>query len=98
MQATSIRLSDEARAKLAALAEATGRSQSWLLHDAINRYLEDEAWQVQAIEEGLQDAEAGNLVTMSEDIEALLQRGWISAQDVRDPDPIALDEYRQANQ
>ena len=94
---TSIRLTDEAKAKLAALTAATGRSQSWLLNEAITRYLEEEAWQLQAIEEGLQDAEEGRLVSMAAASAELLHRGWVTEVDLVGPDPIPLEEYVQAN-
>ena len=94
---TSVRLTDEARAKLAALTAATGRSQSWLLSEAIARYLEEEAWQLQAIEEGLQDADGGRLVSMAVASTELLDRGWVSEVDLVAPDPIPVEEYVQAN-
>lgn len=94
---TSVRLTDEAKAQLAALTAATGRSQSWLLSEAITRYLEEEAWQLQAIEEGLQDAEEGRLVSMEAASAELLHRGWVAEVDLVAPDPIPLEEYVQAN-
>lgn len=94
---TSVRLTDEAKAQLAALTAATGRSQSWLLSQAITRYLEEEAWQLQAIEEGLQDAAEGRLASMAAASAELLQRGWVTEADLAAPDPVPLEEYVQAN-
>src|SRR4051812_5835691 len=56
---TSVRLSDDVAAKLDDLATAVDRPRSWLIEQAIARYLEEEAWQVAAIREALADYEAG---------------------------------------
>ena len=94
---TSVRLTDEAKAQLAALTAATGRSQSWLLSQAITRYLEEEAWQLQAIDEGLQDAEEGRLISTAAASAEILHRGWVTEADLAAPDPTPLEEYLQAN-
>lgn len=69
MRATSInvRVSDEARLRqLDALAEATGRSRNLLINEALQRYLDDESWQLAKIEEGLRQADAGEFYTTEE--------------------------------
>lgn len=53
----SVRIGDELKAKLEALAEATQRSKSFLAIEALERYVERESWQVAAIREGIRDLE-----------------------------------------
>jgi predicted transcriptional regulator len=45
------------KAKLESLVQSTQRSKSWLAAEAIAAYVEREAWQIQAIEEVIQQAD-----------------------------------------
>lgn len=56
---TSIRLADDLVAKLDQLAASVDRPRTWVIEQAIARYVEEEAWQVAAIEEALADYRAG---------------------------------------
>jgi len=58
---TSIRLSDEVANKLDRLATAVDRPRAWLIEQAITRYLDEEAWQVAAIEEALASYRSGTM-------------------------------------
>ena len=62
----TVRLPAEVRKKLDALAKSTARSRSWLTVDAIEKYLRDNEWQLNAIEAGLEDSRAGRLVEHDE--------------------------------
>lgn len=55
----SFRVSKETAKRLDALAEATDRPRSWLLEQALESYLEVQAWQVEHIRQGLAELEAG---------------------------------------
>ncbi|EGJ51751.1 transcriptional regulator, CopG family [Desulfocurvibacter africanus subsp. africanus str. Walvis Bay] len=66
MPTVTTRLDNETQAKLEALAKATDRSRSWLVADAIRRYVEEESWQVAAIEEGVRQADAGDFASDEE--------------------------------
>lgn len=68
----SFRIEEELVEKLDSIALATDRDRQYHLKRAVSRYLEAEAWHIQAIEEGLKDAEAGNLT----DIEAVRAK-WV---------------------
>ncbi len=48
---------------LEALANNTVCSKSELAAEAIRVYIEDQAWQVEAIKEGIRQAEAGNFAS-----------------------------------
>ena len=58
----SFRVSPEKAEKLAQLAAATDRPQSWLLEQALNEFLAIQASQIVQIETGLADADAGRMV------------------------------------
>jgi predicted transcriptional regulator len=58
----SFRAPSDSAARLDALADATDRPRSWLLEQALEQYLEIQAWQIGHIAEGLADVEAGRLV------------------------------------
>lgn len=62
----SFRVSEETAQRLDALAEATDRPRSWLLEQALDSYLEVQAWQVERIRQGLADLEAGRTVPHEE--------------------------------
>ncbi|MBR1754824.1 ribbon-helix-helix protein, CopG family [bacterium] len=62
----SLRISKETKAQLEKLAKATGRSTSFIAKDAIDRYLDLEAWQIMAVQEGLRDYENGNVVPLED--------------------------------
>lgn len=71
---TSIRLPDELRGKIERLAQATGRGKNFLMQEAIEQYVENEAWQVAQIEEGLRADDAGEHMPAAE-MEAFWTRG-----------------------
>jgi predicted transcriptional regulator len=54
----SIRVLPEIRDKLAELSDATGRTKSFLAAEAIENYLETQAWQVNAIEKAIKKADS----------------------------------------
>lgn len=68
----TLRLPAKLNSRLAKLAKSTDRSRSRLAADAIEQYLDLNAWQVQAIEEGIEAADAGRLTPHGE-IKDLIQ-------------------------
>lgn len=66
MTTVTTRIDEETQSRLDQLAKATERSRSWLVADAIRRYVEEEGWQVAAIEEGVRQADAGDFATEEE--------------------------------
>jgi predicted transcriptional regulator len=49
--------------KLDMLSQATSRSRSFLISEAIKTYVEDQAWQIEAIKEGLEQADQGKFAS-----------------------------------
>ena len=66
MTTVTTRIHEETQSRPDQLAKATDRSRSWLVADAIRRYVEEEGWQVAAIEEGVRQADAGDFATEDE--------------------------------
>lgn len=62
----TIRLTSEVRDKLEKLAQVTGRSKSFLAADAIEVYLATQTWQIEEIQKGLEEADAGDFATDAE--------------------------------
>lgn len=71
----SVRVSPEKAAALEELAESTDRSKQWLLERAVDAFLLTQAWQIEAIEEGIAAAEAGEKVPHDQVREWLLTWG-----------------------
>jgi predicted transcriptional regulator len=59
----SAKLEPSVAEKLDLLAKATARSRSFLVAEAIETYVRDQAWQIQAIQEGIKEADKGNFAT-----------------------------------
>jgi RHH-type rel operon transcriptional repressor/antitoxin RelB len=58
----AFRLDDDIRQRLGQLAAATHRPMSYLAAEALRQYLDNNEWQIRAIQEGIQDADAGRLI------------------------------------
>ena len=56
---TSVRLSDELAARLDQLAASLDRPRAWVIEQALARYVDEEAWQVQAVADALAAYERG---------------------------------------
>lgn len=69
----SLRLPEETKVRLELLADATDRSKSTLVIEAIDSYLETQSWQVTAIQEGLKQLDNGEFVAF-DDVKAK----WLS--------------------
>jgi predicted transcriptional regulator len=69
------RLDKETLEKLEKLADATKRSKSFLVAEAVDRYLHEQEWQVSAIKDGLQQAKNGQFAADNEVREFFKKRG-----------------------
>jgi RHH-type transcriptional regulator, rel operon repressor / antitoxin RelB len=58
----TLRLEAAMRKRLEKLSKATARSKSFLAQEAIRAYVELQEWQVEAIHEGLRDADEAKFV------------------------------------
>lgn len=71
----SIRVLSAMREQLEHLAEATGRSKSFLASQALEDYIKREAWQVAAIKKGVAAAERGEFASDGEVARRFAKRG-----------------------
>ena len=62
----TLRLTKEMKSRLDQLAQITRRSKSFLAAEAIERYLDTEAWQILEIEQALREADAGDFASEAE--------------------------------
>lgn len=63
---SSIRIEESTFDRLDRLADALDRSRTWLVNEAIERYLDHEEWFVRSVEEGIEAAERGETVPHAE--------------------------------
>ena len=69
----TLRIPISAKEKLNKLAESTHRSKSFLAAEAIDRYLEAEAWQIKEINLALQEADIGDFA-LDDDVAKLVKK------------------------
>lgn len=62
----SVRMPAKLKARLEAVADDMERPQSWVVNHAIEQFVEEQVWQVQAIEEGMAAADRGETVDHAE--------------------------------
>jgi len=74
----STRLDPEVAQKLDLLAKATARSKSFLVAEAVQAYLENQTWQIEAIQEGITEADRGHFRT-DEDVKRTFERWGVNA-------------------
>lgn len=58
----TVRVPDDMKYQMDALAEATGRTRSWIAAEAIRQYVDSESWQIGEIRKALKEADAGDFV------------------------------------
>ena len=66
----SVRIGSDKKATLDAIAARTHRDLSHVIDEALDAYLELHAWQVEHIEEGMRQADAGEFASEAEVREA----------------------------
>ena len=66
MKATTIRIDDEMLGRVDGLAKALCRSKSWVINQAINRFLDYEEWYLKEVNDGLAEVERGEIATDEE--------------------------------
>jgi len=62
----TIRIPPEKQRQLDALAQVLDRSRNWVVCDAIDQYLDVQAWQIAQIRHGVEEADRGELVSHEE--------------------------------
>jgi len=75
MKATTVRIEESMLERLDSLAETLSRPRSWVIKQAITRFVEYEEWFVQEVKDGLQEVEQGKVATDIEVTEAFEKWG-----------------------
>ncbi len=66
MKATTVRIDDDVIGRIDGLANTLSRSRSWVINQAIGRFLDYEEWFVQEVKDGLKEIERGEISTDAE--------------------------------
>ncbi len=74
--ATTVRFDPEIRDQLDKMAEQIDRPRAWIIKEAVAQYLEREAWYLAEVQKGLDDAEAGRMISHEEMGAQLRARGF----------------------
>jgi predicted transcriptional regulator len=69
----TFRIDSEKRAALDAIAAGLDRDRSYLINEAITLYLDMHQWQIQDIQQGIAEADAGDFAP-DEDVQAVFAR------------------------
>lgn len=80
----SVRLQPELNDQVAAIASALDRPKSWVIEQAVKDYVALQAWQIGAVEEGIQSADAGRVVP-HDDVAAWVQ-SWDGPNELLTPE------------
>jgi predicted transcriptional regulator len=62
----TVRIPPEKQRQLDALAQVLERSRNWVVSDAIDQYLDVQAWQIEQIQHGVEEADRGELISHEE--------------------------------
>jgi len=76
MKNISIRIDAAAIDKLDTLARAQDRSRNWIVKEALQQYFDHQDWMVEAIKDGIRDADAGRTVPHDQvvaEVDALIE-------------------------
>jgi len=79
MSTITARLDADTHVQLEKLAAATSRSRSWLVAEAVKQYVAEQSWQIEAIEKGIREADAGHFAS-DEEVKAAFDRWGVNAQ------------------
>lgn len=81
----SVRLDRETLDRLAVMAKATGRTRGTLMTHAIEKYVENEAWQVAAIQDAVDELEGGEADLADHDDVARWLNNWGTDKEAESP-------------
>ena len=61
-KATTVRMDSRTLKRLDGLARARSRSRTWMIREAVDRYLDYEEWFVRQVKEGLDEVKRGDVI------------------------------------
>ena len=74
MKATTIRINDDKLDRIDGLAKALNRSRSWVINQAVDRFLSYEEWFVNEVRDGMAEMTRGEIASHDEAVEKF--RKW----------------------
>jgi len=74
MKATTIRINDDKLDRIDGLAKALNRSRSWVINQAVDRFLSYEEWFVNEVKDGMAEVARGEIAAHDEAVEKF--RKW----------------------
>ncbi|MDY6851157.1 MAG: CopG family ribbon-helix-helix protein [Thermodesulfobacteriota bacterium] len=66
MKATTIRMNDDTLEHVDGLAQTLSRSRTWVINQAVQRYLDYEEWFVREVKQGLEEVDRGEIATQAQ--------------------------------
>ena len=66
MKATTIRIDDKILGRVDGLAKTLSRSRSWVINQAIDRFLDYEEWYIKEVKDGLAEVKRGEIAADEE--------------------------------
>ena len=78
MKTTTVRIDDAVLERVHDLAKTLGRSRSWVINQAIDRFLDYEEWFIREVEDGLAEVEKGEVATR-EEVETKFRKWGVNA-------------------
>jgi RHH-type rel operon transcriptional repressor/antitoxin RelB len=78
MKATTIRLDNDTLGRIDGLANTLSRSRSWVINQAIERFLDYEEWFVQEVKDGLDEVARADIAT-DEEVAARFRKWGVDA-------------------
>ena len=73
---TTARFDPEIREQLDKMAEQMDRPRAWIIKEAVAQYLERETWYLAEVQKGIDDAEAGWVISHGEMAARLKAKGF----------------------
>lgn len=73
---TTVRFDPDIRERLDMMAEQMDRPRAWIIKEAVAQYLEREAWYLAEVQKGIDDAEAGRVISHEEMAARLKAKGF----------------------
>ncbi len=66
MKATTVRMDEDILGRIDGLAKELKRSRSWVIKEAIERFLDYEEWYIQEVRKGIDEVSRGEIATPEE--------------------------------
>jgi RHH-type transcriptional regulator, rel operon repressor / antitoxin RelB len=78
MKATTVRIDNDTLDRIDTLASTLSRSRTWVINQAIERFLDYEEWFVQEVTDGLEEVERGEIST-DEEVSSAFSKWGVNA-------------------